>query len=202
MLYTETNIMLYVHYPYLVAQSCLTFCDLMNCQPARLFCPWNSPGKNTGVGCHSLLQGIFLTQGSNMGLLQHTQILYCLRYISIKLVIHFLLLLSWNFQSSGFQYLKEQRIRSKKKKDLSWRKAEWLKNGLYLKFQGELRNKAEICRFLGLKDLQWGWGRVLTGGCEWGSGLWQKQLQFFVKPLLSKSSFRFTVRNKSWPAYQ
>ena len=31
--------------------------------------PWDSPGKNTGVGCHSLLQGIFLTQGSNLPLL-------------------------------------------------------------------------------------------------------------------------------------
>ena len=31
--------------------------------------PWNSPGKNTGVGCHFLLQGIFLTQGSNSCLL-------------------------------------------------------------------------------------------------------------------------------------
>ena len=38
-------------------------------KPARLLCPWNSPGKNTGVGCHSLLQGIFLTQGSNPDLL-------------------------------------------------------------------------------------------------------------------------------------
>ena len=32
---------------------------------ARLLHPWDSPGKNTGVGCHFLLQGIFLTQGSN-----------------------------------------------------------------------------------------------------------------------------------------
>ena len=37
--------------------------------PARLLCPWDSPGKNTGVGCHALLQGIFLTQGSNQCLL-------------------------------------------------------------------------------------------------------------------------------------
>ena len=36
---------------------------------ARLVCPWNFPGKNTGVGCHFLLQGIFLTEGSNPGLL-------------------------------------------------------------------------------------------------------------------------------------
>ena len=43
--------------------------------PARLFCPWNSPGKNTGVGYHSLLQGIFLTQGSNPGLLHCRQII-------------------------------------------------------------------------------------------------------------------------------
>ena len=33
--------------------------------PARLLCPWDSPGKNIGVGCQALLQGIFLTQGSN-----------------------------------------------------------------------------------------------------------------------------------------
>ena len=38
-------------------------------QPARLLCPWDFPGKNTGVVCHFLLQGIFLTQGSNPHLL-------------------------------------------------------------------------------------------------------------------------------------
>ena len=37
--------------------------------PDRLLLPWNSPDKYTGVGCHFLLQGIFLTQGSNPGLL-------------------------------------------------------------------------------------------------------------------------------------
>ena len=36
-------------------------------QPTRLLCPWDSPGKNTGVGCHALLQGIFPTQGLNFG---------------------------------------------------------------------------------------------------------------------------------------
>ena len=35
------------------------------CNPARLLWPWDSPGKNTGVGCHALLQGIFPTQGLN-----------------------------------------------------------------------------------------------------------------------------------------
>ena len=43
-------------------------------------CPWNSPGMNTGVGSHSLLQGIFPTQGSNPGLLHCRQILYCLSH--------------------------------------------------------------------------------------------------------------------------
>ena len=38
-------------------------------QPARLLCLWDSPGKNTGVGCHFLLQGIFLIQGLNPCLL-------------------------------------------------------------------------------------------------------------------------------------
>ena len=46
-------------------QLCLTLCDPMD----RVLCPWDSPGKNTGVDCHTLLQGIFLTQGSNLSLL-------------------------------------------------------------------------------------------------------------------------------------
>ena len=37
--------------------------------PARLLCPWGSSGKNTGMSCHGLLQGIFLTQGLNLHLL-------------------------------------------------------------------------------------------------------------------------------------
>ena len=37
--------------------------------PTGLLCPWNSPGKNTGVGCHFLLQGVFPMQGSNLRLL-------------------------------------------------------------------------------------------------------------------------------------
>ena len=49
-------------------------------QPARLFCPWDFPGKDTGVGCHLLLQGIFPTQGSNLGLLHCSQTLYHLSY--------------------------------------------------------------------------------------------------------------------------
>ena len=58
-----------------------TLCNTMDC---RLLCPWDSPGKNTGVGCHAVLQGIFSTQGSNPQLLQllHCrQILYPLSYL-------------------------------------------------------------------------------------------------------------------------
>ena len=49
-------------------------------QPSRLLCPWNSPGKNTGVGCHSILQGIFPTQGLISGLLHCRMILYRLSH--------------------------------------------------------------------------------------------------------------------------
>ena len=48
--------------------------------PTRLLCPWNSPGKNTGVGCRSLLQGIVPTQGSNLGLSHCRQILHHLSH--------------------------------------------------------------------------------------------------------------------------
>ena len=45
-------------------------------QPHELYTPWNSPGQNTGVDSLSLLQGIFLTQGSNPGLPYCRRILY------------------------------------------------------------------------------------------------------------------------------
>ena len=48
--------------------------------PKLLLCPWNSPGKNTEVGCHFLLQVIFPTQESNPGLLHCRQIFYQLNY--------------------------------------------------------------------------------------------------------------------------
>ena len=49
-------------------------------RPQGLYSPWNSPGQNTGVRSHSLLQGIFPTQGSNPGLPPCRQILYQLSY--------------------------------------------------------------------------------------------------------------------------
>ena len=56
------------------AQSCLTLWP-HGLRPTRLLCPWDSPGKKTGVGCHFLLQGIFLTQGSNLDLLHCRKVL-------------------------------------------------------------------------------------------------------------------------------
>ena len=49
-------------------------------QPTRLLCLWDFPGKDTGVGCHFLFQGIFPTQGSNLGLPHCRQIFYQLSY--------------------------------------------------------------------------------------------------------------------------
>ena len=51
----------------------------MDC-PARLLCPWDSPGKNIGVSCHFLLQGIFPAQGLNLGLLHYRLISYHLSH--------------------------------------------------------------------------------------------------------------------------
>ena len=51
---------------------------------ARLLSQQDFPGKNTGEGCHSLLQGIFLTQGSSLGLLHYSQILYPYVYVCVS----------------------------------------------------------------------------------------------------------------------
>ena len=64
----------------LVTQSCPTLCDPIDYSPPGSSVHGDSPGKNTGVGCHALLQGIFPTQGSNPGLPPCRQILYFLRH--------------------------------------------------------------------------------------------------------------------------
>ena len=52
----------------LITQLCLTLCNSMDCSPPGSSVHGDSPDKNTGVGCHTLHQGIFPTQGSNPGL--------------------------------------------------------------------------------------------------------------------------------------
>ena len=62
---------------YSVAQLCLTLCNPMDYSPPGSSVHGDSPGKNTGVGCHALHQRIFQTQGSNPGLL------HCKRFFTI-----------------------------------------------------------------------------------------------------------------------
>ena len=77
-------------------QSCLTLRP-HGLQPAGLLCPWDFPGSNTGVGCHFLLQEIFLTQGSNphflcllhwragsLRITNKTQFVLCSRQINLE----------------------------------------------------------------------------------------------------------------------
>ena len=62
-------------------QSCPTLCDSMDCSPPGSSVHGDSPGKNTGVGCHALLHEIFPTQESNLGLPHCRQILYHLSHL-------------------------------------------------------------------------------------------------------------------------
>ena len=61
-------------------ESCPALCNLMDCSPPGSSVHGDSPGKNTGVGCHALLQGLFPTQGSNPGLPHCRWILYRLSH--------------------------------------------------------------------------------------------------------------------------
>ena len=59
----------------LVSQLCPTLCNPTDCSPPGSPVHWDSPGENTGMGCHALLQGIFPTQGSKPGFPHWRQIL-------------------------------------------------------------------------------------------------------------------------------
>ena len=64
----------------LFSQSCLILCSPMDCSLPDSSVHWDSPGKNTGVGGHSLLHRISPTQGSNPGLPHCRKVLYCLNH--------------------------------------------------------------------------------------------------------------------------
>ena len=68
------------HVLYIVAQSCPTLCDPMDCSPPGSSAQGDSLAKNTGVGCKAILQEIFPTQGSKPGILHCRQILYRLSH--------------------------------------------------------------------------------------------------------------------------
>ena len=71
----------------LVAQSCPTVGSPMDCSLSDSSVHGDSPGKNTRVGYHALLQGIFPTQGSNPGLMHCRQILYHLSHQGSKRIL-------------------------------------------------------------------------------------------------------------------
>ena len=64
----------------LVTELCPTLCDPMDCSPPGSSVQGETPGKNTRVGCHAFLQGVFPTPGLNLGLPHHRQFLYCLSH--------------------------------------------------------------------------------------------------------------------------
>ena len=87
LLYNKVHqLLIYVHCWCLLVQLCLISLQPHGLQPARLLWQWNFPGKNTGVGCHSLLQGIFPTQGLKLHLLQIS--CFADRFFTAKSHIH------------------------------------------------------------------------------------------------------------------
>ena len=84
---------------YSVTSVLSTFCYLMDYhRSTRILCSWNFPGKNSGMGCHFLLQEIFLTQGLNLGLLHCRQILYHLSHQGSGCIyVYYCILFDHNF---------------------------------------------------------------------------------------------------------
>ena len=64
----------------LVSELCPTLCDPTDCSPPGSSVQGETPGKNTTVGCHALLQGVFPSHGLNPGIPHHRQIIYCLSH--------------------------------------------------------------------------------------------------------------------------
>ena len=87
----------------LVTQSCPTLWDPMDCSPPGPSLHGDSPGKNTGIGCHALLQRIFPTQGLNPGVLHCRQILHRLSHQEALITGKLKAKRKWRIQSWRFK---------------------------------------------------------------------------------------------------
>ena len=91
----------------LVTQSCLTLHDLMDCSPPGSSVHNDSPGKNTGVGCHALLQGVFPTKGVNVGLPPCRRILHHLSHKGSPRILEWV---AYPFSRGSFQPWNQTRV--------------------------------------------------------------------------------------------
>ena len=107
-----TSIFLLIFHSIIISEreSCSVMSDSLlphGLQPARLLCPWDSPGKNTGVGFHALLQGIFPTQGLSPGLPHCRWIIYQLSHKGNPRVLEWV---AYSFSSRSSQPRNQTRI--------------------------------------------------------------------------------------------
>ena len=143
----------------------------MDWRPARLLCPWDFPGKDTGLGCHFLLQGIFPSQGSNLGLLHPRQVLYLYRLSHQGNPLRGLI---WNVSFISSSHKREIPVLSDI--PLSWVSLLWIttlsnviRNNLTCpRIQGGARGKEPTCQCRGPQrsdpGLIPGWERSPGGG--------------------------------------
>ena len=154
-------------------QSCLTLCDPMDC--SLLLCPWNSPGKNTGVGSHFRLQGIFPSQARNPSLLCFRPILCHLSHQGSsdkQLLKNWLLDLGMHFT---FIEIHNPSNKSNKEKDFS---------------------KMDMICFHFLFIFATGWGRkfcVFLCGHTPGNGFEMKNQSLIRKLFLSHFMYTYTL---------
>ena len=120
-------------------QSCLTLCDPMDCSPPGSCIHGDSRGKNTGVGCHAFLQGIFPTQWWNTGLPHCRQILpwatrkalrlLCLLgilltmpVVSLFLIVH---IAPWTHGRQGMSRVVGRKLKESRELQTSWFTPDW-----------------------------------------------------------------------------
>ena len=125
------------------SESCSVLSDSL--RPRALYSPWNSPGQNTGVGCLSLLQGIFPVQRSNSGLPHCKQILYQLSHKGSPQLVGGVcnslgsVLLHQKFEAIDGPVFQLSFI-WQAKENTSWRREGWLTQ----KMQKEVRSEAQF----------------------------------------------------------
>ena len=113
----------------LAAQLCPILCNPIDWSPLGSYVHGDFPGKNTRVGSHVLLQGIFPTQGSNSGLLHCMQILYCLSHWGSPVYISSCC--TAGIYNKGLEKVWE---RKKEKEGIKWKSLKaWGKGGKILK---------------------------------------------------------------------
>ena len=188
----------------LVSQSCLILCNPMGCSPPGSSVHGDLPGKNTGLGCHALIQEVFPTQGLNPGLPCCRWILYHLSHQGSPRILEWVAYPCSRGSSQPRNWTRVILYQLSYKGSINWSSADtnWSISHRISHYGFSWKtlrpgNTEPVYFFKEIISLRW----VVAGLFEWGTWITARSILSCSLIFLPPGAWRQSFQNLSWVAF-